>query len=69
MSTQQQKQLLYPGHKHLSQFTLVLLVVVGSLLMGLMPLIYGFALTDTSGSNFVIPAEAELWSSLGKVNQ
>ena len=69
MSIQQQRQLLYPEHKHLSQFTLVLLVVVGSLLMGLMPLIYGFALTDTSGSNFVIPAEAELWSSLGKVNQ
>ncbi len=65
MSTQQQRPLLYPNHKHFSQLTLVFLVVIGTLLMGLVSLI----LTDTSEANFLIPAEAELWSPLGEAIQ
>ncbi len=61
-----QRQLLYPNHKHFSQLTLVLLVVIGSLLMGLVPLIYSFSVTDSSEANLVIPAEAELWSPLSR---
>ena len=72
MSTQQQRPLLYPNHKHFSQLTLVFsqltlvfLVVIGSLLMGLVSLI----LTETSEANFLIPAEAELWTPLGEASQ
>lgn len=61
MSTQRLTQLLHPNHKHLSQLTIVALVFVGSLLMGLVPLIYGVGLTDTQAENFIIPTEAELW--------
>ena len=65
MSTQQQRKLLYPNHKHFSQLTLVFLVVIGSLLMGLVALIF----TNTSEANFPIPAEAELWNSLREARQ
>lgn len=58
-----QRQLLYPNHKHFHQLTLVFLVVIGSLLMGLVPLIYGFSVPDASENNFVIPSEATLWNS------
>ena len=62
-----QRQLLYPNHKNFSHITLLLFVVLGSLLMGLVPLIYtGFNVIDASGNNLVIPAEAELWSPLSK---
>ena len=60
MSTQQQTPLLYPNHKHFSQLTLVLLVVLGTVLMGLVSVIYSFSVTDALGENFIIPAEAEL---------
>ena len=66
MSTQQQRQLLHLNDKHCNHLTLVVLVVVGSLLMGLVPSIYGLTLTDTQEADFIIPTEAELWSSLGK---
>ena len=65
MSIQQQRKLLYPNHKHFSQLTLVFLVVIGSLLMGLIALIF----TNTSGANFPIPAEAELWSPQKEASQ
>ncbi len=65
MSTQRLTQLLHPNHKHLSQLTSVALVVVSSLLMGLVPLISGFYLTDTQGENFIIPTAAELWKPVG----
>ena len=64
MSTQ--KQLLYPNHKHFNQLTVVFLVVIGFLLIGLVPFIYGSSVTDASENHFVIPTEAELWNSLGK---
>lgn len=69
MNTQQQRQLLHPNHKYLNQLTLVILVVVGSLLMGLVPLIYGLSLTDTQEANFIIPTEAELWGFLGEASE
>ena len=72
MSTQQQRKLLYPNHKHFSQLTLVFsqltlvfLVVIGSLLMGLIALIF----TNTSEANFLSPATAELWSPLREASQ
>ncbi len=66
MITQQQRQLLHLNHQHSSQLTLVILVVIGSLLMGLVPSIYGLTLADIQEADFIIPTEAELWSSLGK---
>ncbi len=69
MSTQQQRQLLHPNRKHFSQLTLVALVVVGSLLMGLVPSIYGLSLTEIQGANFIIPTEAGLWSPLGEASK
>ena len=66
MSTQQQRPLLYPNHKHFSQLTLVLLVVLGTVLMGLVSVIYSFSVTDALGENLIIPAEAELWSPLSE---
>lgn len=67
MSTQRLTQLLHPNHKHLSQLTIVGLVFVGSLLMGLVPLIYGLDSTDTQSNALIIPTEAELWKSVGEV--
>ncbi|MBE9045700.1 hypothetical protein IQ255_15010 [Pleurocapsales cyanobacterium LEGE 10410] len=61
MSTQRLTQLLHPDHEHLNQFNLVVLVVVSSLLMGLVPFIYGLSSTDARGNNLIIPTEAELW--------
>ena len=66
MSTQRLTQLLHPNQKRLNQLSLVVLVVIGSLLMGLVPLVYGLGSTDTQGDNFIIPTEAELWSPLGE---
>lgn len=66
MSTQRLTQLLHLNHKHLSQLTIVALVFIGSLLMGLVPLIYGVGLTNTQGENFIIPTEAELWRPVGE---
>ena len=65
MSTKQQTQLLHLNQKPFSNLALVVLVVVGSLLMGLVPAIYGLSSTDTQGANLIIPTEAELWSPLG----
>ncbi len=54
MSTQRLTQLLHLNHKHLSQLTSLVLVGVGSLLIGLVPLIYGFGLTDSQEENFMV---------------
>ena len=67
MSTQRLTQILHPNHQHLNQITVVVLVVIGSLIMGLIPLIAGSGSIDTQGDNLIIPTEAELWSSLGEV--
>ncbi len=69
MSTQQQTQLLHPNHKHSSQLSLFILVAIGSLLMGLLPSIYGLSLTDTQTANLILPTEAELWSPLGETRE
>ena len=66
MSTQRLTQIIHPNHKHLNQITVVVLVVIGSLIMGLIPLIAGSGSIDTQGDNLIIPTEAELWSSLGE---
>ncbi|MDJ0571577.1 MAG: hypothetical protein QNJ53_21360 [Pleurocapsa sp. MO_192.B19] len=66
MSTQRLTQLLHPNHKQLSQLTLVALVFIGSLLMGLVPLISGLDSTDTQENNFIIPTAAELWKPVGE---
>ena len=64
MSTRQLMQLFHPNHRHSHQFALVILVVIGSLLMGLVPLISGLGLADTPGENWIIPTDAELWMPL-----
>ena len=69
MNTQQQTQLLHLNHKHSSQLTLAVLVVVSSWLMGLVPLIYDLGLTETQGENFIIPTEAGLWSALKEASE
>lgn len=64
MSTQQQMQLLHPNHKHSRQLRSVFLVVVGSLLVGLIPLISGLGLAGNQREDFIIPTEAEFWMPL-----
>ncbi|MDJ0590660.1 MAG: hypothetical protein QNJ72_11780 [Pleurocapsa sp. MO_226.B13] len=66
MNTPQHRQLIHPNHEHLTQLTLVFLVVFGSLIMGLVPLVFGLALTDAHEDNFMLPTEAELWKPLGE---
>ncbi|MGB5631594.1 MAG: hypothetical protein WBM44_10635 [Waterburya sp.] len=66
MSTRRLTQLLHQNHKHLDQFTLVVLVVISSLLMGLVPIIYDLSSTDAQGNNFIVPTEAELWKPVGE---
>ncbi|MDJ0569715.1 MAG: hypothetical protein QNJ53_11785 [Pleurocapsa sp. MO_192.B19] len=60
MNTQQATRSLHQNHKHLRQIALVAVIFFGSMLMGLVPLIYGLSSTDTQGTNFVVPTEAEL---------
>ena len=69
MSTRQQMQLLHPNHRRSHQFTSVVLVVIGSLLIGFVPLISGLGLTDTPGENWIIPTEAELWMPLAAASE
>ncbi|MDJ0678972.1 MAG: hypothetical protein QNJ18_03820 [Xenococcaceae cyanobacterium MO_167.B52] len=67
MSTQRLTQLLHLNHKHLSQLTSLALVDVGSLLIGLVSLIFGLGSTDIQENNFIISTEAELWKPVGEV--
>lgn len=65
MSTQRFTQLLHPDHKYLNEFILIVLVIVGSSLIALIPLIDSSNLIDTKRDSFIIPMEAEFWNSLG----
>ena len=45
---------------------MVLLVVLGSFVLGSLPLIYGFNLTSSSTEAPTVPHEGVLWNSVGK---
>ena len=66
MNTQQHTQLIHPNHEHLTQLTLVFLVVFGSVIMGLVPFVFDLTSTDAPGDSLIIPTEAELWKPSGE---
>ncbi|MEA5534612.1 hypothetical protein [Crocosphaera sp. XPORK-15E] len=45
---------------------MVLLVVLGSFVLGSLPIIYGFNLTSSSTQTPTVPHEGTLWSPAGK---
>jgi|GEM_PF-2646445 len=53
---------------HNASIKMVLLVAVGSLVMGLIPILYGSTVAQTSDQALTTPGEAGVWSALGERN-